>query len=78
MSVTMPAGTESAVDVLALIIKALTEKPCRPIELLASLEKQGFTEAKLKDAIDVLFDQDRLELSPDRFLKVKASSPNTI
>ena len=43
MGVTMPASTESAIDVLTLIIRALTEKPRRPIELLASLEKQGFT-----------------------------------
>ncbi len=71
MNMMMPVNVQAAVDVRARIIEALTKKPWRPSELLAELERQGFTEAKLKDAIDALFDQDRLELSPDRFLKIK-------
>ena len=65
------SGAEAAKDVRALIIDALGKHAYRPVELFRALEGPGVSEARLKNALDALIDERCLELTPDRFLKLR-------
>jgi DNA-binding HxlR family transcriptional regulator len=75
MSDIMETGAKVAPDVRALIIEALSKGPYRPTELLEKLQGPDISEERLKDALDSLIDERRLELSPDRYIKLRMNRP---
>jgi DNA-binding HxlR family transcriptional regulator len=75
MKTIMHSGAKAAPDVRVIIIEALSKRPYRPTELLEALQGPGISEERLKDALDALIDERRLELSPDRYIKLRASQP---
>jgi hypothetical protein len=76
MLTAMQSGAEAAKDLRALIIEALRTRAYRPVELFKALQGPGVSEARLKDALDALIDEHRLELSPDRFFKLRLDQPD--
>lgn len=73
----MHSGAKRALDVRALILEALHERPYRPAELLEKLHTQDLCVTRLKDELALLVDQHVVELSPDRFIKVRGAKPAT-
>lgn len=74
----METGAKAAADVRALIIDALGKGSYRPTELLETLQRPGLSEEKLKEALDALIDERRLELSPDRYIKFVRNQPAVV
>ena len=57
-------------DPKGAIIEALRKRPYRPLELLELLE-QILSDAVIKDAVSELLAEKKVELSPDRHLKLR-------
>lgn len=68
-------GARPALDVRALILETLQERSYRPAELLEKLHTQDLSVTRLKDELALLVDQHVVELSPDRFIKVRGAKP---
>jgi hypothetical protein len=75
MKTIMQSGAKAAPDVRAIIIDAVSKRPYRPTELLETLQRPDISEDRLKDALDALIDERRLDLSPDRYIKLRANQP---
>ena len=54
-----------------LIVKTLRAREYRPVELLESLQANGFSEAVLKEALAHLIDSRRVALSRTRRVKLR-------
>ncbi len=68
-------AAKPAVDVRALILDALRQRPYRPAELLEQLQTREISEARLKDELAALIEDQMVELSPDRYIKLRDRTP---
>lgn len=46
------------------------KNPCRPTQLLEALLQQGFTEAEIRGAVAQLLNEEKIELTTQRILKI--------
>jgi hypothetical protein len=54
-----------------LILHALNDRAYRPIELLQRLQTAQVTESALKDELAELINAGKIELSPDRHIRLR-------
>ena len=67
----MQTAAKQAIDVKALILGEIRERPIRPTELLRQLQQEsGVIEDQLKSALAALIESYEVELSPDRYLRI--------
>jgi hypothetical protein len=69
----MSGMATAAIPVRTAIMRELTGKEIRPIDLLANLASRGYAESDMKEALADLIREGRIELTPQRILKGPAS-----
>jgi hypothetical protein len=73
MDYIMETGAKPALDVKALILQAIAEKAYRPVELIDSISSTlGVSESQLKDGLSALVEAHVVELTPDRYVRLRA------
>lgn len=60
----------AALQIQEAIISQLHGKLCRPTDLLEALLRNGFTEADIRAAVAQLLNEERIELTNQRMLKI--------
>lgn len=69
----MSGMATAAVSVRTAILRELTGKEIRPIDLLNTLGNKGYVESDIKEALSALLREGLIELTPQRILKGPAS-----
>jgi len=69
------SGARTGVDVRSVILDTLSKGPIRPAELLEQVQSLQISEARLKDVLATLIEECHVELSPDRFIKLRQRRP---
>ncbi len=67
----MRTGAKPALNIRALILDTVRERPYRPAELLEKLQSREVSEAQLKDELARLIEEHIVELSADRYIKLR-------
>lgn len=69
---TMDSAARPAIDVRELILGLLHERPYRPAELFENANARDVTETRLKDALAMLINENIVELSPERYIRLRS------